>query len=234
MTRSDVTRRRPVLEPTDRISEIVFGLIMATTFTGTLSATAGREDIRTMLIGAIGCNLAWGLVDAVMYVVTTLTERGRNLRFLQQVRATTQSAVAQRLIGETLPEALTRSLQPVEIDRLWAHLQSLPEPPRHPRLGPGRGAIHVLRPGRDGDADVERHRGPHPVSRWPRPGSSCWLPAVADGPGDGGNRGRVGSAYHRTWRMTAGLLTHPTSRRSPLLRSARRQISRVMPLKITR
>ena len=135
MTSSDVTRRRPVLEPTDRISEIVFGLIMATTFTGTLSATAGREDIRTMLIGAIGCNLAWGLVDAVMYIVTTLTERGRNLRFLQQVRATTQPAVAQRLIGEALPEALTRSLQPGEIDRLWARLQSLPEPPRHPRLG---------------------------------------------------------------------------------------------------
>ena len=44
-------------------------------------------------------------------------------------------AVAQRLIGETLPEVLTRSLQPVEIDRLWARLQSLPEPPRHPRLG---------------------------------------------------------------------------------------------------
>jgi VIT1/CCC1 family predicted Fe2+/Mn2+ transporter len=134
MTRSDDTRRRPVLEPTDRIAEIVFGLIMATTFTGTLSATAGREDVRTMLIGAIGCNLARGLVDAVMYVVTTLTERGRNLRFLQQVRATTQPAVAQRLIGETLPEALTRSLQPGEIDRLWARLQSLPEPPRYPRL----------------------------------------------------------------------------------------------------
>ena len=118
MIRSHDTRRRPVLEPTDRISEIVFGLIMATTFTGTLSATVGREDIHTMLIGAIGCNLAWGLVDAVMYIVTTLTERGRNLRLLQQVRATTQSAVAQRLIGETLPAALTRSLQPVEIDRL--------------------------------------------------------------------------------------------------------------------
>jgi len=135
MIRSDDTRRRPVLEPTDRISEIVFGLIMATTFTGTLSATAGREDIHTMLIGAIGCNLAWGLVDAVMYVVTTLTERGRNLRLLQQLRATTQPAVARRLIGDALPEALARSLPPAEIERLWARLQSLPEPPRHPRLG---------------------------------------------------------------------------------------------------
>jgi VIT1/CCC1 family predicted Fe2+/Mn2+ transporter len=123
MTRSNDTRRRPVLEPTDRIAEIVFGLIMATTFTGTLSATAGREDIHTMLIGAM------------MYIVTTLTERGRNLRLLQQLRATTQPAVAQRLIGDALPDALTRSLQPAEIDRLWARLQSLPEPPRHPRLG---------------------------------------------------------------------------------------------------
>ena len=119
MTRADDTRRRRVLEPTDRIAEIVFGLIMATTFTGTLSATAGREDIHTMLIGAIGCNLAWGLVDAVMYVVTTLTERGRNLRLLQQLRATTQPAVARRLIGDALPDALTRSLPPAEIDRLW-------------------------------------------------------------------------------------------------------------------
>jgi VIT1/CCC1 family predicted Fe2+/Mn2+ transporter len=87
-----------------------------------------------MLIGAIGCNLAWGLVDAVMYVVTTLTERGRNLRLLRQVRATTQPALAQRLIGDALPDALRRSLQPAEIDRLWARLQSLPEPPRQPRL----------------------------------------------------------------------------------------------------
>ena len=135
MTRSDDTRRRRVLEPTDRIAEIVFGLIMATTFTGTLSATAGREDVHAMLVGAIGCNLAWGLVDAVMYVVTTLTERGRNLRLLQQLRATTQPAVAQRLIGDALPDALARSLPPAEIDRLWARLQSLPEPARHPRLG---------------------------------------------------------------------------------------------------
>ena len=134
MTRADYTRRRRVLEPTDRIAEIVFGLIMATTFTGTLSATAGRDDVHAMLVGAIGCNLAWGLVDAVMYVVTTLTERGRNLRLLQQVRATTQPAVAQRLIGDALPDALARSLPPAEIERLWARLQSLPEPPRHPRL----------------------------------------------------------------------------------------------------
>ena len=55
---------RGVLDPIERISEILFGLIMALTFTGTLSAaSAGRAEVREMLLGAIGCNLAWGLVD---------------------------------------------------------------------------------------------------------------------------------------------------------------------------
>jgi hypothetical protein len=55
-----------VLEPGERISEVLFGLIMVLTFTGSLSvAEAGREDIRTMLVGALGCNLAWGIIDAV-------------------------------------------------------------------------------------------------------------------------------------------------------------------------
>ena len=48
-----------VLEPVERIAEVLFGLIMVLTFTGTLSvATAGDEDVREMLIGALGCNIA--------------------------------------------------------------------------------------------------------------------------------------------------------------------------------
>jgi len=70
-----MTRR--ILDPVSRISEILFGLIMALTITTTLSAaTAGRDEVRTLLAGALGCNVAWGLVDAVMYLMTALTERG--------------------------------------------------------------------------------------------------------------------------------------------------------------
>ena len=68
---------RPVLSTLERVEEVVFGLIMALTFTGTLSvATADRAEVRTMLIGALGCNLAWGLVDAVMYLLGVLADRG--------------------------------------------------------------------------------------------------------------------------------------------------------------
>ena len=58
-----------VLDPIDRISEVLFGLIMVLTFTGSLSvAESGRDDVRTMLIGALGCNLAWGIIDAMLYL----------------------------------------------------------------------------------------------------------------------------------------------------------------------
>ena len=72
-----MARFQAVLSPLERVEEVVFGLIMALTFTGTLSvATADRAEVRTMLIGALGCNLAWGLVDGVMYMLGILAERG--------------------------------------------------------------------------------------------------------------------------------------------------------------
>jgi len=90
-----------ILDPIDRVSEILFGLFMVLTFTGTLSvATAGREDVRTMLIAAIGCNTAWGFVDAVMYVLRNLVGRGRRATLLQAVRSTGSPDRARDLIAE--------------------------------------------------------------------------------------------------------------------------------------
>jgi hypothetical protein len=69
---------RRILDPVDRFGEVLFGLIMVLTFTCTLSvAESGREDIRLMLVAAVGCNVAWGLVDAVMYVIIVLVRRAR-------------------------------------------------------------------------------------------------------------------------------------------------------------
>ena len=57
------------LDPVYRSSEVIFGLLMAMSFIGSISvATDGQEEVRTLLIAALGCNLAWGLVDAVMHL----------------------------------------------------------------------------------------------------------------------------------------------------------------------
>lgn len=102
--------RARLLDPIDRVSEIMFGLIMAVTFVGAISvATAGREDVRTALASALGCNLAWGLVDAVMYLVRTMTERSRNRRLARALPRSSAEA-GRQMIRENLPDAVASVL----------------------------------------------------------------------------------------------------------------------------
>jgi hypothetical protein len=135
MSEKQTEKRRRVLDSTERASEILFGLIMVLSFTGSLSAaTAGREEIRTMLIGALGCNLAWGLVDAVMYLMNTLSERGRDLLTLRRVRQAAVPEEANRLVAEALPSGIASVLRPAELEAIRLQLQRLPEPPAFPSL----------------------------------------------------------------------------------------------------
>ena len=128
-------KRRRVLEPTERFSEILFGLIMVLTFTGSLSvATSGREDVRTMLIGAVGCNLAWGIVDAIMYLLNTLAERGRNLITLRRVQTAEKPEEARVLIAEALPPVVASTLRPDELDSIRQRLAALPTPSKRALL----------------------------------------------------------------------------------------------------
>ena len=44
-------KRHRILDPEERIAEVLFGLIMVLSFTGSLSvADAGRDDVRTMRV----------------------------------------------------------------------------------------------------------------------------------------------------------------------------------------
>jgi len=110
------------VDPINRVSEIMFGLIMAVTIVGSLSiATAGRNEVRTVLMAALGCNLAWGLVDAVMYLVRTLTERTRNLALAKQVAGEDKDK-AHRLIMAALPEHVAAMTGPAELEAMRLRL----------------------------------------------------------------------------------------------------------------
>ncbi|MPW21959.1 hypothetical protein GCT13_35185 [Paraburkholderia sp. CNPSo 3157] len=122
--------REPLLDPIDRVSEIVFGVLMALSFTGALSvATAGHQEVRTMMFTALGCNLAWGLVDAVMYLVRTATERRRKNTLLAQLRSTHDKPETHRLITDALPQLFAAIVQPVVLDSLHQGLLTVSAPP---------------------------------------------------------------------------------------------------------
>ena len=118
-----------VLDPIDRVSEVLFGLIMVLTFTGSLSiAEAGREDVRAMLIGALGCNIAWGIIDGLLFLMGGLAERGRRLSALQAARKAADPHDAQRLIAGALPPVIASILEPAELETIRQRLLRLPEP----------------------------------------------------------------------------------------------------------
>jgi VIT1/CCC1 family predicted Fe2+/Mn2+ transporter len=138
---------RRVLDPIDHVSEVLFGLIMVLTITGSLSiAELGREDIRTMLIAALGCNLAWGIIDAVLYLMGSLAEKSRDLMTFQAVRKATDPHQAQRLVAEALPPVVASVLTPAELEAMRLRLVKLPEPPRFARLDKddGQGALGIF------------------------------------------------------------------------------------------
>jgi VIT1/CCC1 family predicted Fe2+/Mn2+ transporter len=128
-----VTKR--ALDPIDRVSEVLFGLIMVLTFTGSLSvAEAGRADVREMLVGALGCNIAWGIIDAMLYLMGCLAEKGRGVITLRAVRLATDPHEAQRHIAGALPPLIASILGPAELDAIRGRLLQLPAPPERARL----------------------------------------------------------------------------------------------------
>jgi hypothetical protein len=127
--------RKHVLEPIDRILEVLFGLIMVLTFTGSLSAAeAGREDIRIMLIGALGCNIAWGLIDGLFYLMGCLANRGQGLQTLAALRDAPDAASGQRLVSDSLPPLVASVLTPGELDSIRARLMAKVDPESLRRL----------------------------------------------------------------------------------------------------
>jgi len=108
----DISSKR-LLSPIERISEILFGLVMTLSFTGTLSVVSGgREDVGIMLVAALGCNIAWGVIDGILYLLGTISERARGHTLLKTLLEAQDTVTARSLIAGTLPPVIASSLLP--------------------------------------------------------------------------------------------------------------------------
>jgi hypothetical protein len=123
------------LEPLDRISEILFGLIIVLTFTCSFGFRQVEQgEVHTMLIEVIGCSLAWGVIDAVFYMLGCLAESGHNLLLLRQVRRTSDPGEARQIIASVMPPLIASRLPSDQYESLHQELRQLPEPPTRPPL----------------------------------------------------------------------------------------------------
>jgi VIT1/CCC1 family predicted Fe2+/Mn2+ transporter len=127
------------LDPLERSSEIMFGLIMALTFTCTVSVVASTNDVRTMLAAALSCNIAWGLVDGAMYVLAEIVARQRKNSAAMAVAGATP-VEARRMLLETLPDGAERVFSPEDLDRLVKGIRAMPVAPHS--MVPNREDLH--------------------------------------------------------------------------------------------
>ena len=104
------------LDPASRLGEILFGLIMVLTVTlfAGLTVSKGSTGAHELLVAAIGCNIAWGVIDAVMYLMSCITVRTGKMRLVQAIQNAPDPQVALGLIQTEVEPELQELLDPEE------------------------------------------------------------------------------------------------------------------------
>jgi hypothetical protein len=111
------------LDPGDRMGELLFGLIMVLTFTlGAGIELADREETGDLLIAALGCNTAWGIIDAALYLMERLSERGRLHRLVMAIQAAPSRDQALAWVDRELDARLPAVVRPEVRASLDAHV----------------------------------------------------------------------------------------------------------------
>jgi hypothetical protein len=90
------------LDPEESLGEVLFGLIMALTITlgvGLLSPAEALQP-RELAVALIGCNLAWGIIDAALYLLGVLFARSQRVHFMRKLRRAPTEAWALEAIRE--------------------------------------------------------------------------------------------------------------------------------------
>jgi len=108
------------LDPASRLGEVLFGLIMVLTMTLTagLTVAEGKEGVRQLLLAAIGCNVAWGLIDAVMYIMNCVTVRNEKIRLIEAVQRAPDATSALNLVRDGIEPELQDLLDPDDAQKM--------------------------------------------------------------------------------------------------------------------
>jgi len=111
------------LDPGESLGEVLFGLIMVLTFTLGAALAGGHE--RGLLLAAIGCNVAWGVIDGVLFVMSSRFARRRRARLIRAIRGANDDAAAIAVIRDELEPGLQALTRPEDRDRLYRSVHAL-------------------------------------------------------------------------------------------------------------
>jgi VIT family len=100
-----MTRRLAIyryLDPGETLGEVLGGLIMALTFTlgARVFAVDERLEAHELIVAIVGCNIAWGMIDATLFVLNSLFYRSRHARFFRALKNTRSETEALAAVEE--------------------------------------------------------------------------------------------------------------------------------------
>ena len=90
------------LDPSESLLEILFGLIMALTMTAGARLLSAPAELNAaeLAVALIGCNIAWGVIDAAFYLLGTRFNRNRRMVLVRRLRNAAGQDEAIRLVRE--------------------------------------------------------------------------------------------------------------------------------------
>jgi VIT1/CCC1 family predicted Fe2+/Mn2+ transporter len=137
---------RRYLDPAERMTELLFGLIMTLTFTlgAGLIVKEGPDATRELLFGVIGCNLAWGLIDGLFYLFNAMFARGAHNRAIRLYQQQGRDALGARItdyVEETFGAWITPATREALKQDLKANIERSAPRPVSWQAGDFKGAL---------------------------------------------------------------------------------------------
>ncbi|MGV4796680.1 VIT1/CCC1 transporter family protein [Rhizobium sp. F40D2] len=128
MSSNPIDRITNIIDPGDALGEVIFGLIMALTWTVGSRLIFEEEglNVHELIVATIGCNVAWGIIDAVLFTLGTTFYRSRRRHLFRQIKAAgTESAALKVLANEFPIEEAPFSAKAADADALYRSLLTL-------------------------------------------------------------------------------------------------------------
>lgn len=115
------------LDPLDRLTEIIYGVLIVMTFTMAFRAfeanflpeAALAKGVNHLFIAAFGCTIAWGFIDGVISVLTSLAERGEKHRMIKAIRRAPDEQTALAAVADELDSTLEPVTDDAERQELY-------------------------------------------------------------------------------------------------------------------
>jgi hypothetical protein len=120
-----------LLDPMDRLVEAIYSVLIVLTFTLAIdvldTSTAVGESLVSaamfqLFVAAFGCAVAWGLIDGVMYVMTSMFERGEERRLFMAIGDAASEEEGVALLADELDGAYAEMVSAEDREVLYRGL----------------------------------------------------------------------------------------------------------------